>query len=774
MKIDQVFPTKTKSIKEFLIETGVGCYIPIYQRPFSWGKNNFSDYFEDLHQGVKRLINYPGSKSYLGTIIAVHDPKIATVDEGLWQELPRGSLTIIDGQQRICTTIVLIIVLHNHIRILLDRVQEKKVEQQTSQWIITQAKSILGELKKLYLIDLSSGDELYRYYPKVIRAGIDTWSRNKSDATYVSPFAKLNWEYIEFSVSKDRPESPFKPQLSNKEVMDVYKFFDTKIKDFYSNPKKYDFSDLEMVTCDNFIEEIFGYPVNEEDIKCIRKNYSGSNLTEFENLLLLIIFTRYLTEHVAITVVEPNNTVNAIIMFEALNTTGELLTALETFKPKVIEQEKVSGYLKSNNYQHIKQIDGYLDQFNKPSDKRRATNRLLVPFALSETGSKLSEKFDDQRRYLYNQYEKCIDDSEKGQSFVESLANISTFIKYGWPLEKNRQPAFHNLDIDGCKDAEDALVGFNFLRGLNHTITIAPLFRFYEHAVSAKNGVKKKKLTQDFLLSIKATVAFSALWRGAFGSTNGIDNQYRNIMKTGVKNEEQTIPPISRRPEGYDGEQSELSLINYKNALKQTLIDKGKITSKDNWVSKVSNIDVYRHSTVLARFLLFCAFHDATLSKKEKGLIEKGRKKASPFLKLENWNNSDYISIEHIAPKSGRNWNKDIYEKEVTVNTLGNLILLPKEENQVLGSKPWNHKKLLYKLLASETEEEFNETYEDFSKEGLNLSSNATDVIENSTFLTMCKSVSCYDKEWSKEIIEKRTTRLAELAWDTMGPWLWT
>ena len=52
------------------------------------------------------------------------------------------------------------------------------------------------------------------------------------------------------------------------------------------------------------------------------------------------------------------------------------------------------------------------------------------------------------------------------------------------------------------------------------------------------------------------------------------------------------------------------------------------------------------------------------------------------------------------------------------------------------------------------------------------MSTEPSEVIENAEYLGLCKSVALYDKDWSLDIIEKRTRCFAELAWDRLAEWL--
>ncbi len=776
-EIDKIFTATAKSTWHFLIENGQGCYIPAYQRPYAWDNENISRLFEDVLHGIRQITQRPDTISFLGTIIAIHDTKYRTVDPIYHSEVAPRVMTIIDGQQRICTAVMSNMALHDYIRRTVSKFKGKTEPHLF--WISEECTQLLADLRNTYMIDRASGDGNYRYYPRVIRAYSDAWSRRQGQAQYESPAAKLIWEYIDFTESGKTTQFKFNPTDNggnlidrHKMIYDAFRFIQIEVRRIcQSNPDRYDFPDLITATQEpDFSEGIWGFPLPEEVKKYVAEESGDTHYDRFSHLLRLIIFARYLNHRVAITVVTAGNEDDAFDMFEALNTTGEPLTAFETFKPKVIDLETLPKYEHSPSYKWITQIEGYLDRYRKADDKQRATSEMLVPFALAETGWKLQKKLNDQRRYLRDEFDKLskLGDVEKNRAFVRSIAGVASFMRHGWDVERGVSPSFTPLKIDD----EEALVGFEALRGLKHSITIAPLSRFHQHALDAEKDADRKQRTEEFIAAIKATVTFSLLWRGAKGGTENIDSHYRDIMRAEVNIGGETIPPLARRPNGKTGA---LSLANYKKALRLVLEHKGDVRTKDEWVKLVSRLGVYQHSSVLARFLLFCASDDAIPDASEKGLIERGRAGRAPMLKLGQWNNDAYFTVEHIAPQSqSAGWEQDIFNEPQTVHTLGNLILLPSEENNIVGDKSWKHKRLMYSLLAADTQPEFDSIQAKLGAEGLTLSKTAAEVMGNAKYLGICKSVAVFDKPWSLDIIQKRTQRFAELAWDRLAPWLFS
>ena len=105
-EIDEIFSTQAQSTWQFLIETGQGCYIPPYQRSYSWDKKNISRLFEDILHGINQITYRSDTISFIGTIIAIHDSKYQTVNPIYHPEVAPRVMTIIDGQQRICTIVM--------------------------------------------------------------------------------------------------------------------------------------------------------------------------------------------------------------------------------------------------------------------------------------------------------------------------------------------------------------------------------------------------------------------------------------------------------------------------------------------------------------------------------------------------------------------------------------------------------------------------------------------------------------------------------------------
>lgn len=108
IEFDKLFEPSNKSVLDFYQQSGVGLYIPEYQRGYSWDKENVYQLLSDISQGVQHLADVNNEDSeihFLGTLIVVTDKVGQNKD-------PKGKPTrtdiIIDGQQRITTISIVV------------------------------------------------------------------------------------------------------------------------------------------------------------------------------------------------------------------------------------------------------------------------------------------------------------------------------------------------------------------------------------------------------------------------------------------------------------------------------------------------------------------------------------------------------------------------------------------------------------------------------------------------------------------------------------------
>lgn len=774
--INDIFSTKATSIWQFLVESGQGCFIPPHQRQYAWTRQNIERLFEDVVRGLQQIAQRSDTMNFVGTIISIHDTNVGSGHPSPPGVPPSKVMTIIDGQQRICTFLMFNIALHDLIRRKI--IQFSSREEPHLRSMVNISNLLLADLEKTYLIDTQYGDGRHRYYPEVIRAYSDRWSHNEQEAKYESPIARLIWEYFLFSEVGDTTQFTFVSAVEEGDWLDSHKALSEAFQviqsqvEYLGSPNKVKSEIPSLGTAfeqSDLLKHIYGESIDENLKTYMGEGIEDSDFPDVSCILQLVVFARYLNHRVAVTIVTAKNENDAGDMFESLNTTGELLTAFETFTPRVIQGETLANYEESPSHKRIIEIETYLSRFGSGRKKLKATSEMLIAFALAETGYKLENNLAEQRRYLRREYNNPTksDELASRRKFVHAMAGISGFMNNAWNYEEGNRPMFWPLQVDDPV----AQVGFDALRRLDHTITVAPLARFYQRAVDGSASLKQS-LTEEFVEAIKATVAFSMLWRGAKGGTANIDNHYRAIMRTGIQHAGEIRPPLARRPP--QNQASELSLSNYRSALAITLNEKGKISNKVEWINAISRVEIYKSSALLARFLLFCASHDTVADAQNVGLIEAGRPGVNPMLTLDRWTDDAYLTVEHIAPQSqNEGWYEDIYTDPVLVQSLGNLTLLPQAENKLLGDKSWSHKQAVYRLLTTKTSEEFDFQAATLQKNiGLTLGKDAFTILGNAEYLGMCESIAMVEDEWSAQKIKERTKCLAGLAWDRLALWL--
>ncbi|MGD1701248.1 DUF262 domain-containing protein [Dapis sp. BLCC M229] len=102
MDIDKFFSTSSEPVLYIFNQQGLGYYIPLYQRKYSWDTENIEQLMDDICSGVSDLFEDDKSIHFMGTMILVeeHD-KINNIKPQEPRALPTRIDNIIDGQQRI-------------------------------------------------------------------------------------------------------------------------------------------------------------------------------------------------------------------------------------------------------------------------------------------------------------------------------------------------------------------------------------------------------------------------------------------------------------------------------------------------------------------------------------------------------------------------------------------------------------------------------------------------------------------------------------------------
>ena len=199
MDIEHVFSAASRTIFDVLSEAH-GCQIPAYQRGYSWDSTNVTRLLEDATVGLASLSDDGDAVRFLGSIIAINEP--APRPAG-W---PRVLLSIVDGQQRLCTIVILNILIHDRISRLVRDLEDSESEVAVA--LVEEASGFLNELTNTFQFEFRRDGPIQRLYPKITRALDDNWARTPADARYESPIARFIWAYISHRNGRT-PEAEF-------------------------------------------------------------------------------------------------------------------------------------------------------------------------------------------------------------------------------------------------------------------------------------------------------------------------------------------------------------------------------------------------------------------------------------------------------------------------------------------------------------------------------------------------------------------------------------
>lgn len=765
MQIEDVFGAFPKSVLQYLCENGQGLYVPAYQRQYSWDKSKIERLVEDICHGFTMLVSHEDAITFLGTIIAIHDTQYLTVNPLVKGDVPSRVMTIIDGQQRITTLLLINTVLHDSIRTRASLI--KSAQEVENVWLFEECMKIAGLLAKTFEEDKDYGDGPFRFYPRMIRAYDDSWSRKRDKADYKSPIGRYLHLYGQHC--RDKADKAFKFELpsevvdhpKHKKLGDGRKAVQSMLTSLAIGDKELELpSFANMAASKSFQETLVKAEFPEEVRSLVLAD--GNDL--YKELLRLVLFANFVLTRVALTTVTAKNEDYAFDMFESLNTTGEPLTAFETFKPRVIHFEGLEKYEKTNSFEYMQAAEAYLEGFTKTDDKQDATSRLIVAFASAERGEKLSKRLSDQRRFFKECFDKFGDDAKR--QFVRHLSHCALFVQHSWPEAQLKEPFLHSAEEAAT---DEVMLCLDAMRAIKHTIILGPLVRFYSEIRKADAEGRKKSIN-EFIAAVKAIAAFSTLWRASRRGTDNIDMHYRNLMSQGCA--AVGMPPLCRVTANGDDHSAPSSEL-LKAALRYVLKTAGAIGSKEDWIKAAARLPAYKNQRDVTRLLLLAAAHDSAVDKAQPGLTIPGKQDLLPMLTFKRWRDEASQTVEHIAPESASDgWEERLYEDGEAVHRLGNLTLLPQSENSSLSNGPWEKKRLIYKVLSAETADELDPLINQAKAQGLQISKSTAELLADSKHLPMVKAVASVAGAWTLDLVEKRSNRIAELAWGRFAPWL--
>ena len=756
--VSDIFTAKADNFEDTMNSHSgnVGFSVPEYQRTYDWNEGNIKRLLEDCLNGFYYLSRPKNEESYtfLGTIILVNEESEHSFDG--------SSLSVVDGQQRLTTLILLCCALIEELSVRQD--DARNLQEPTISWIKREIDFISERLFDCIIGQLRSRGRTAEF-PRVVRFPEDNRGFTRSDAEYRSVIAKFLMDFADRYL-QGNASSTFEQTEENTEacrLIQNYKYIKEQVElGIYKGDETPDtkrqselehnqvvHKDFQKAGLRNLFEKLDTLSNQKEKDRAIGHI---TNNSDSSGLIRIMLFSHYVLKSVILTRVETNDEDAAFDIFDSLNTTGEPLTAIETFKPRVMSFERDNaGYSGSESARQFGRLEENLNQIFPETDKRqRETKELLVTFALYLEGNKLSLNLASQRAYLRAKFEEAAN-SDLKHRIVRSLADIAEFRQTYWDRDSIRtlDSIHHNNTSDWLK------LCCRFISEMRTSLTVPIMARYWAQ-------YKQDGIEDTFSDAVKALTAFLVLRRSITGNTGRIDSDFRKMMETLCI--------------GLDDSNSILSLDELQETLKGYLAaSRIGVENKENWVSQVCKVPLADHSRPLCRFLLFAASHNARTDQENSGLLKRENVIHSDelaFLNYSKWQDDKYATVEHVAPVSNSGgWDEEIYKESDTLHTIGNIILLPQKENSSVGNAPWAKKKIFYHALVAKTEPERNKQFEQAKKDGLTFKKQTQDLLNKQGRLDMLDPIAEVS-DWTESIIQKRTKNILELAWDVIAPWL--
>lgn len=757
LNIEQSFLTENRSVLDFLNQSGQGLYIPLYQRDYSWDSDNIEQLLEDLSRGIQRIasgeINNDNKEiRFLGTIITVVESNRNNIYPVEIQAVPPRIEKLIDGQQRI-STIALMATL------LTKKLTEIKVKIKPNNPIYEDVNDICNiwidkKLIPIFSFDLVRGTP--RLKPKIIRGAKDYWTRTDDvDSAYRSELSNYLGHFIK---AYDEKNNKF-PCLTKEKYGKTLLYQNGKKIEAWLNKTvstaHIDQNDEFACANDiisNFSQEHLWDFERDNLIEIIKeKDFSNPKTNSYilNELVQIISVCHYLLDRCCFTIIQPTDDDWAFDMFQSLNATGTPLTAIETFKPTIVntvDRESGDKFKGSDSDKSFKKVEDFLSEATTAAQKNKRTNDFLTSFFIAYDGKTISTHFSYQRKILNDVYISLNPFKDK-ELFIKKMGNYAEFYQNWIKYDGKNNSRFPMLDNS---DAELASMLILFLKASNHKMAITMLGSMYYFVIEQCDNA-----LNNFTNAVKSISAYYFLWRSTH-SNSGLDSTYRDFFKQNTG--------------------SQVTLEAIKKHLQNELIKKS-ISNKENWISKAKSYLKYNTtSNEIIRLSLLISAHDTISNPEKKGMIMHGREGSQNYLNIEKWTSTSLKTIEHIAPKNNNGtWDSKLYEEHTEAyQTLGNLTLLPTDLNSSAGNKSWKEKLLYYQCVAEEIPENLKNIENTANNIGITLNQKTIKMLQSSQFNKHLSSISSLttDDIWDCSLVNERTEIMLDIIWERVSKWI--
>ena len=773
---ERVFEAEASSVGKTLIDFSggdAGFKVPEYQRTYDWSKENLRRLMENCCNGFYQLSeSNKGNRiphTFLGTIILVEEKS----ERGFEGE----SFALVDGQQRITSLILICCTLYENILLQMNLPAIQGLPFEHKSWLEDEVKFFKNKLHACTTGQLQSVGETVNF-PRIVRSHDKRGMPYSEYQSSISQFLNSFHKYcIDNAIEKFNPNQFIQETTETNRLLENYEFLGDLGNFLCGRELRYFKSDEYNVDCverknfnKNQLLNLFQCLSKLDESQRSKLESKISSCEKTEGLIRLLLFSSYLLNHVVLTRVETSDEDSAFDLFDALNTTGEPLTAVETLKPLVVKFENDTnkhGFSGSEGDLSFRNIEKYLnDVFQHTHRRHTETKELLISFALYLEGYKLSRELKFQRNYLRRQFINLTVPQAK-RSFIKSIADVSEFRYEFWIREGNLG---ENQNFKSRENENWLRLCLAFLRDMKTSLTIPMIARYWSYY---RDNLSENSKEENFVAAVKAITAFVAIRRAYTGGTEGIDNVFRQLMHDKPDNK---LNPLSIGKEFSNEIWSVESLKEVLRHNLSTLITDSKQIglTRNSWVKGAKSISIYKNAKILCRFLLLAATDQSLPESKIPGLLKRTGVESDErnLFNIRVWDDQKYETVEHVAPQNQNSgWDSRIYENSSTPHTIGNLTLLPSKQNSSAGNQRWNHKRNFYNVFAAKTDKE-RESYIKKAKEsGYEIKQSTVDWLKKTQRLQILDSIVCVD-DWTPQLIEARSENILELAWDRIEDWL--
>ncbi len=590
---------------------------------------------------------------------------------------------------------------------------------------------------------------------------MDKWViQEEQNTSYLSPVAKYLFQFIKHFVENGDYPTFDKNLNAGKNLPIINNWIEKSVVNAHVNHNGFVPAGTIIKKMDQ--ENIWSY--DRPNLQSYIEDPSASDNQSFSfhlnSLVQIFAVCHYLLDRCCFTIIQPINDDWAFDMFQSLNATGTPLTAIETFKPLVVNTTTLRHPIFKSTVEnsYFAKIEQSFGDLKSAAQKSKFTNDLLTSFAIPTDGTKLASHFSSQRKWLEKVYDKTLIHYDDKREFIKYFGNYAEFYSKIW----NNYSAENSLPIPSImssNEAELASLLVLYLRESNHKMAITLIGSYYHEVLEGKQDS-----VRNFISAVKALAAFYTLWRSA-KSNSGLDDAYRTFFRGSSK---QNIAPHTWIADhGFE-----------INSLKTYLVNTLKLdglNDRSTWLKKAIVSLRYDTSTTICKFALFVAAHDTIPDPQLQGIMKTGTPNCSPYLKLEKWISSDLKTIEHIAPeKKSQTWDESLYDVAQLYQSIGNLTLLPSNVNTSASNKGWKEKYLYYQHLGVDDPDIIQKLATRARINGIDLSQSTVELLRKSSHASHIKHILEYGETsiWNSNIVNKRANKILEILWDKISDWI--